>query len=363
MKACLSWSLRRSESTNGFDSGTVGVNMTCTGRCLSRWQFLRWCKVEKFPWFERFWARSNEYTHSRIEAAMEVRKESGILLAKSVRLKVRKLKFKSPSIISDLYYFYKESVKNNRKWLFSKKPALDFGLLTGLTKRNWAGNTRKKIRIKIATAGSVDDGKSTWSGACCTEYEIPLTTDKNWGIERSSRATWLRFLEFVSLATDGCFASGDKANQLIGCGAYLFQYTKNEFHCRRYSWDHVEYNHENMVTGLLLHRLPFLNWLARKGSNRADFIGHFFYCKILLRNLFNSSRRAINKNGFRWIMRTRIFKFKNQADFDVLVCQKSTSARIRFTFIRLRHWKVIKYYKTFLDECLGLQHWKYALDH
>ena len=62
--------------------------------------------------------------------------------------------------------------------------------------------------LKIATAGSVDDGKSTLIGRILYDTKS-LTTDKLEAIETRSKANGLDYLDF-SLATDGLVAEREQ---------------------------------------------------------------------------------------------------------------------------------------------------------
>src|SRR5665648_876869 len=62
--------------------------------------------------------------------------------------------------------------------------------------------------LKIATAGSVDDGKSTLIGRLLFDTNS-LTSDKLEAIEKSSRKKGFDYLDF-SLATDGLVAEREQ---------------------------------------------------------------------------------------------------------------------------------------------------------
>ena len=62
--------------------------------------------------------------------------------------------------------------------------------------------------LKIATAGSVDDGKSTLIGRLLYDTQS-LTTDKIEAIEKSSKQKGYDYLDF-SLATDGLVAEREQ---------------------------------------------------------------------------------------------------------------------------------------------------------
>ena len=67
--------------------------------------------------------------------------------------------------------------------------------------------------LKIATAGSVDDGKSTLIGRLLYDTQS-LTTDKLEAIEKSSKQKGYDYLDF-SLATDGLVAEREQGLLLM----------------------------------------------------------------------------------------------------------------------------------------------------
>ena len=73
--------------------------------------------------------------------------------------------------------------------------------------------------LKIATAGSVDDGKSTLIGRLLYDTQS-LTTDKLEAIERSSKQKGYDYLDF-SLATDGLVAESEQGNAFFRYHKYL----------------------------------------------------------------------------------------------------------------------------------------------
>jgi len=85
--------------------------------------------------------------------------------------------------------------------------------------------------LKIATAGSVDDGKSTLIGRLLYDTKS-LTTDKIEAIEKSSKQKGYDYLDF-SLATDGLVAEREQGITIDV--AHLFFDCKEELHYCRYS--------------------------------------------------------------------------------------------------------------------------------
>ena len=67
--------------------------------------------------------------------------------------------------------------------------------------------------LKIATAGSVDDGKSTLIGRILHDTNS-LTDDKLEAIQRSSQSRGYDYLDF-SLATDGLVAEREQGHQAV----------------------------------------------------------------------------------------------------------------------------------------------------
>jgi sulfate adenylyltransferase subunit 1 len=129
--------------------------------------------------------------------------------------------------------------------------------------------------IKIATAGSVDDGKSTLIGRLLYDTRS-LTSDKLEAIERTSRQRGFDYLDF-SLATDGLVAEREQGITIDVAHIY-FSTEKTNFIIAD-TPGHVEYT-RNMVTGASTSQVAIILIDARKGvieqTNR-----HFFISDLL----------------------------------------------------------------------------------
>ena len=79
--------------------------------------------------------------------------------------------------------------------------------------------------LKIATAGSVDDGKSTLIGRLLYDTKS-LTTDKLEAIEAKSKANGFDYLDF-SLATDGLIAEREQGITIDVAHIYFSTETKS----------------------------------------------------------------------------------------------------------------------------------------
>ncbi|MFO7258856.1 MAG: GTP-binding protein, partial [Bacteroidota bacterium] len=98
--------------------------------------------------------------------------------------------------------------------------------------------------LRIATAGSVDDGKSTLIGRLLYETNS-ITTDKLEAIQRASQRKGIGFLD-LSLLTDGLIAEREQGITIDVAHIY-FNTPKRKFIIAD-SPGHVEYT-RNMITG------------------------------------------------------------------------------------------------------------------
>lgn len=98
--------------------------------------------------------------------------------------------------------------------------------------------------LRIATAGSVDDGKSTLIGRLLYETNS-ITTDKLEAIERASQRKGIKFLD-LSLLTDGLIAEREQGITIDVAHIY-FNTPRRKFIIAD-SPGHVEYT-RNMITG------------------------------------------------------------------------------------------------------------------
>ncbi|GMQ28810.1 sulfate adenylyltransferase subunit 1 [Algoriphagus confluentis] len=175
--------------------------------------------------------------------------------------------------------------------------------------------------IKIATAGSVDDGKSTLIGRLLYDTHS-LTTDKIEAIERSSKQRGYDYLDF-SLATDGLVAEREQGITIDVAHIY-FNTNKTNFIVAD-TPGHVEYT-RNMVTGASTSQVAIILIDARKGVIEQTY-RHFF-----ISNLLRMSHVVVAINKMDLVDYSEDVFLKIKADFDVLVA-KSDFTEEQITFI------------------------------
>ncbi len=175
--------------------------------------------------------------------------------------------------------------------------------------------------IKIATAGSVDDGKSTLIGRLLYETNS-LTTDKIEAIERSSRQRGYDYLDF-SLATDGLVAEREQGITIDVAHIY-FNTDKTNFIVAD-TPGHVEYT-RNMVTGASTSQVAIILIDARKGVIEQTY-RHFF-----ISNLLRISHVVVAINKMDLVDYSEDVFLKIKSDFDALV-EKSNFTEDQITFI------------------------------
>ena len=129
--------------------------------------------------------------------------------------------------------------------------------------------------LKIATAGSVDDGKSTLIGRLLYDTNS-LTSDKLEAIEKSSRKKGFDYLDF-SLATDGLVAEREQGITIDV--AHIYFSTKKKSYIIADTPGHVEYT-RNMVTGASTSQVSIILIDARKGVIEQTY-RHFFINNLL----------------------------------------------------------------------------------
>ncbi len=129
--------------------------------------------------------------------------------------------------------------------------------------------------LKIATAGSVDDGKSTLIGRLLYDTKS-LTDDKLEAIEKSSRQRGYDYLDF-SLATDGLVAEREQGITIDVAHIYFSTPTKSYIIAD--TPGHVEYT-RNMVTGASTSQVAIILIDARKGVIEQTY-RHFFINNLL----------------------------------------------------------------------------------
>ncbi len=129
--------------------------------------------------------------------------------------------------------------------------------------------------LKIATAGSVDDGKSTLIGRLLYDTKS-LTDDKLEAIEKSSRQRGYDYLDF-SLATDGLVAEREQGITIDVAHIYFSTPTKSYIIAD--TPGHLEYT-RNMVTGASTSQVAIILIDARKGVIEQTY-RHFFINNLL----------------------------------------------------------------------------------
>ncbi len=129
--------------------------------------------------------------------------------------------------------------------------------------------------LKIATAGSVDDGKSTLIGRLLYDTHS-LTDDKIEAIKNSSEKKGYDYLDF-SLATDGLVAEREQGITIDV--AHIYFSTARKSYIIADTPGHVEYT-RNMVTGASTSQVAIILIDARKGVIEQTY-RHFFINNLL----------------------------------------------------------------------------------
>ena len=175
--------------------------------------------------------------------------------------------------------------------------------------------------LKIATAGSVDDGKSTLIGRLLYDTKS-LTTDKLEAIEKRSKKNGYDYLDF-SLATDGLVAEREQGITIDV--AHIYFSTKEKSYIIADTPGHVEYT-RNMVTGASTSQAAIILIDARKGvieqTNRHFFINNLLRVKEVI--------VAINKMDLVEFSEARYDEIK--ADFGQLMAKRDYADQ-KITFI------------------------------
>tara|TARA_R110001583_G_scaffold92190_3_gene234541 strand:- start:559 stop:1806 length:1248 start_codon:yes stop_codon:yes gene_type:complete len=175
--------------------------------------------------------------------------------------------------------------------------------------------------LKIATAGSVDDGKSTLIGRLLYDTKS-LTSDKLEAIERSSKQKGYDYLDF-SLATDGLVAEREQGITIDVAHIYFSTATKSYIIAD--TPGHVEYT-RNMVTGASTSQVAIILIDARHGVIEQTY-RHFFINNLLR---IKDVIVAVNKMDLVDFSEKRYNEIK--ADFQKLV-EKSDYEDQHITFI------------------------------
>ncbi|GAA4274100.1 GTP-binding protein [Aquimarina gracilis] len=175
--------------------------------------------------------------------------------------------------------------------------------------------------LKIATAGSVDDGKSTLIGRILYDTKS-LTTDKLEAIEARSKANGFDYLDF-SLATDGLVAEREQGITIDV--AHIYFSTKSKSYIIADTPGHIEYT-RNMVTGASTSQASIILVDARKGVIEQTY-RHFFINNLLR---VKDVIVAINKMDLVEFSQEKFEGIK--ADFEKLI-EKSNYKEQNITFI------------------------------
>ncbi|WOD44490.1 sulfate adenylyltransferase subunit 1 [Hwangdonia lutea] len=175
--------------------------------------------------------------------------------------------------------------------------------------------------LKIATAGSVDDGKSTLIGRILYDTKS-LTTDKLEAIEKTSKQRGYDYLDF-SLATDGLVAEREQGITIDV--AHIYFSTAKKSYIIADTPGHVEYT-RNMVTGASTSQASIILIDARKGvieqTNRHFFINNLLRIKDVV--------VAINKMDL--VDYSEDVYNKIKADFEALMSKRDYQDQ-KITFI------------------------------
>ncbi|WP_339874460.1 sulfate adenylyltransferase subunit 1 [Olleya marilimosa] len=175
--------------------------------------------------------------------------------------------------------------------------------------------------LKLATAGSVDDGKSTLIGRLLYDTKS-LTSDKIEAIQQKSEQLGYDYLDF-SLATDGLVAEREQGITIDV--AHIYFSTQNKSFIIADTPGHVEYT-RNMVTGASTSQAAIILIDARKGvieqTNRHFFINNLLRVKTVI--------VAINKMDLVDFSEERYNQIKS--DFEILMSKRDYQEQ-NITFI------------------------------
>lgn len=171
--------------------------------------------------------------------------------------------------------------------------------------------------IKIATAGSVDDGKSTLIGRILYDTQS-IPDDKLATIERISKQRGYDYLDF-SLATDGLVAEREQGITIDV--AHIYFSTNNKSYIIADTPGHIEYT-RNMVTGASTSEVAIILIDARNGvieqTNRHFFINDLLRVKHVIvainkMDLVDYSEERFNaiKTEFETLLDKQTFKDQN----------------------------------------------------
>ncbi len=161
--------------------------------------------------------------------------------------------------------------------------------------------------LRIATAGSVDDGKSTLIGRLLYETNS-ITTDKLEAIERASKRRGVDYLD-LSLLTDGLIAEREQGITIDV--AHIYFSTPKRKYIIADTPGHVEYT-RNMITGASNAQVAIILVDARNGILEQTY-RHFY-----ITNLLHISNVVICVNKMDLVNYSQEQFEKIQADFQKL---------------------------------------------
>ncbi len=177
--------------------------------------------------------------------------------------------------------------------------------------------------LKIATAGSVDDGKSTLIGRILYDTKS-LTDDKLEAIEEKSRQRGFDYLDF-SLATDGLVAEREQGITIDV--AHIYFSTPSKSFIIADTPGHIEYT-RNMVTGASTAQASIVLIDARNGVVEQTY-RHFFINNLLrIKNVVI----AVNKMDLVDFSEEKFNEIKKEIEF---LASKSEYKGQKLTFIPL----------------------------
>ena len=177
--------------------------------------------------------------------------------------------------------------------------------------------------LKIATAGSVDDGKSTLIGRLLYDTNS-LTVDKLKAIEETSKKRGFDYLDF-SLATDGLVAEREQGITIDV--AHIYFSTNTRSYIIADTPGHVEYT-RNMVTGASTSQASIILIDARNGVIDQTF-RHFFINNLMR---VKDVVVAVNKMDLVGFSEDKFNQIKEDM---IQLSEKSTYKGQKLTFIPL----------------------------
>ena len=167
--------------------------------------------------------------------------------------------------------------------------------------------------LKIATAGSVDDGKSTLIGRILYDTKS-LTDDKLESIKKNSQQKGYDYLDF-SLATDGLVAEREQGITIDV--AHIYFSTPNRRYIIADTPGHVEYT-RNMVTGASTSQVAIILIDARHGvieqTARHFFINHLLRVKDVIIAVNKMDLVGFSQNKFEAI-KTEVLALSETGDY------------------------------------------------